>query len=427
MWILPKYLSSPVYTEKTTQKGREHFLCAGMNGTMVRNWFPETNWVSDPTSVLLKIPTIRGSLMTSTPIPTARPKEAEANPFARVARPLGLHRWLPIILLLQTYQRGWLLKDLIAGLALTAVLVPVGMGYAEASGLPAIYGLYSTIVPLVAYAIFGPSRILVLGPDSALAGIIAATIIPLAAGNPDRLVALAGLLALLTGALCILTGLARFGFLTDLLSKPIRYGYLNGIALTVLVGQLPKILGFASSGGNLIKEASNLVQGIMDNQTNETALVIGLASLIVIAGFKWWAPSVPGILIAVSGATLAVEWFDIRTQNGLMVVGPLPRGNGEFRLKPISKPRGWPDVITVFLRSMTEHWGGKVIAVIVSGYDGDGAAALCGIKEVGGITIVQKLDTAGQPDMPESAIESGCIDFVLSPARGYCQTNHSYC
>ena len=89
--------------------------------------------------------------------------------------------------------------------------------------------------------------------------------------------------------------------------------------------------------------------------------------------------------------------------------------NGEFLLKPISKPRGWPDVITVFLRSLTSHWDGKLIAVIVSGYDGDGAAALCGIKEAGGITIAQKLSTATQPDMPESAIESGCIDFVLSP------------
>ncbi|HWN44386.1 MAG TPA: chemotaxis protein CheB [Thermoanaerobaculia bacterium] len=89
--------------------------------------------------------------------------------------------------------------------------------------------------------------------------------------------------------------------------------------------------------------------------------------------------------------------------------------DGEFRLEPISKPRGWPDVITVFLRSLTEHWDGKLIAVIVSGYDGDGAAALCGIKEVGGTTIAQKLDTAGQPDMPESAIASGCIDYILSP------------
>jgi two-component system, chemotaxis family, protein-glutamate methylesterase/glutaminase len=101
--------------------------------------------------------------------------------------------------------------------------------------------------------------------------------------------------------------------------------------------------------------------------------------------------------------------------------------DGEFRLKPISKPRGWPDVITVFLRSLTRHWDGKLIAVIVSGYDGDGAAALCGIKEVGGITIAQKLETAGQPDMPESAIASGCIDFILSPediAREIAQIAH---
>lgn len=89
--------------------------------------------------------------------------------------------------------------------------------------------------------------------------------------------------------------------------------------------------------------------------------------------------------------------------------------DGVFLLRPISKPRGWPDVITVFLRSLTEFWHGKLIAVIVSGYDGDGAAALCGIKMAGGITLAQKLDTATQPDMPESAIDSGCVDFVLSP------------
>jgi chemotaxis response regulator CheB len=101
--------------------------------------------------------------------------------------------------------------------------------------------------------------------------------------------------------------------------------------------------------------------------------------------------------------------FIIPTQRDLHIL------DGEFRLKPISKPRGWPDVITVFLRSLTDHWDGKVIAVIVSGFDGDGAAALCGIKEVGGVTIAQKPDTAGQPDMPGSAIASGCIDFILSP------------
>lgn len=275
--------------------------------------------------------------MTSTPAQTVPPKEGESvNPFARAARPSGLCRWLPILVLVHTYQRSWLVKDLVAGLVLTAILVPVGMGYAEAAGLPVIYGLYATIVPLIAYAIFGPSRILMLGPDSALAGIIAATILPLAAGNPGRLVSLAGLLAMLTGALCILAGLARFGFVTDLLSKPIRYGYLNGIAFTVLVGQLPKIFGFSVSGGNLIQEAKNLVSGILNGQVNGTALVIGLACLLVIIGFKRWAPTIPGILIAVSGATIVVWWFNLAAQNGLAVVGPLPQGLPAFQIPIMS-------------------------------------------------------------------------------------------
>ena len=254
--------------------------------------------------------------MTSTPAPTR-------NPFTRAARPRGLRRWLPALTLIRTYQRSWLIKDLIAGLVLTAILVPVGMGYAEAAGLPAIYGLYATIVPLVAYALFGPSRILVLGPDSALAGIIAATILPLAGGTPsaDRLVALAGLLAILSGALCIVAGIARFGFVTDLLSKPIRYGYLNGIALTVLVGQLPKLFGFSVSGDNLLQAGNNLLYGILNGQTNITALTIGLACLLVIVGFKRWAPNIPGILIAVSGATIVVGTFNLATQDW-------PRGGG---------------------------------------------------------------------------------------------------
>ena len=114
---------------------------------------------------------------------------------------------------------------------------------------------------------------------------------------------------------------------------------------------------------------------------------------------------------------LITEGLDLRP-NHVFIIPPqhdLHVLDGEFRLKPISKPRGWPDVITVFLKSMTRNWEGKLVAVIVSGYDGDGAEALCGIKDVGGITIAQKLDTATQPDMPESAIASGCIDFILSP------------
>ena len=160
---------------------------------------------------------------------------SEAGRIFRPAAPADqgrLGKWLPGLYVLRHYRGRWLRSDLVAGLVLTAVLVPVGMGYAEAAGLPAIYGLYATIVPLLVYAAFGPSRTLVLGPDSSLAAIIFAVIVPLAAGDPDRTVALAGMLAIFTGLLCLLAGFLRLGFITELLSKPIRYGYMNGIALT---------------------------------------------------------------------------------------------------------------------------------------------------------------------------------------------------
>src|SRR6185436_14850970 len=142
-------------------------------------------------------------------------------------------RWLPGLIMLREYQRSSLRHDVIAGIVMTTMLVPVGIAYAEASGLPAITGLYATIVPLVAYAAFGPSRILVLGPDSSLAPVILAVVLPLSAGDPQRAAATGGMLAIVSGAICVAAGLARLGFITELLSKPIRYGYMNGIALTV--------------------------------------------------------------------------------------------------------------------------------------------------------------------------------------------------
>ena len=156
----------------------------------------------------------------------------------------GLGRWLPGLQTLRCYELSWLRSDVVAGLVLTTMLVPVGIAYAEASGVPGIYGLYATIVPLLAYALFGPSRILVLGPDSSLAAVILAVVAPLSAGDPQRAIEIAAMMAIVTGAICIAAGLARLGFITELLSKPIRYGYMNGIALTVLLSQIPKLLGF---------------------------------------------------------------------------------------------------------------------------------------------------------------------------------------
>lgn len=250
---------------------------------------------------------------------------ADIPPF-RHERRRGLRRWLPGISILQRYSRSLFAQDLIAGLALSALLVPVGMGYAEAASLPPICGLYATIVPLLVYALFGPSRILVLGPDSALTPLIAATVLPLAAGNPGRAVELAGTLAIMSGVLCALAGFARFGFVTDLLSKPIRSGYLNGIALTLLIGQLPKVLGFSVKGETLTETAAGLMAGIAGGKTNWTACAIGFSSLAIILCLKRWAPRFPGVLAAVVVATVAVVSLDLASTAHISVVGPLPQG-----------------------------------------------------------------------------------------------------
>ncbi|SEJ34241.1 SulP family inorganic anion transporter [Paraburkholderia diazotrophica] len=237
-----------------------------------------------------------------------------------------LLRRMPGIATLRSYQRAWFSHDVVAGLVLTTVLVPAGLGYAEAARLPAISGLYATVAGIVAYALFGPSRILVLGPDSALAALIASIVLPLAGAHTERLLVLASMLAILSGVFCIAVGVCRLGFVTDLLSRPIRQGYLNGVALTVIISQTPKLLGFDVAGSNLVQEAAGLVHGVFNGQLNSVTCLIGVACLLVIFGFKRWLPVVPGILVAVVGATLAVALFDLDRRAGVAVVGNVPQG-----------------------------------------------------------------------------------------------------
>src|SRR6516225_6870951 len=161
-----------------------------------------------------------------------------------------------------------------AGLVLTTMLVPVGIAYAVASGVPGINGLYATIVPLLAYALFGPSRILVLGPDSSLAPVILGVVLPLSGGDPDRAVALAAMMAVVSGIVCIAAGAARLGFITELLSKPIRYGYMNGIALTVLISQIPKLFGFSIDGVGPLRDIVRIVQSVAGGKANWTAFAV---------------------------------------------------------------------------------------------------------------------------------------------------------
>lgn len=219
-----------------------------------------------------------------------------------------------------------------AGLVLAAVLVPVGMGYAEAAGVPAIHGLYATIVPLLVYALLGPSRIMVLGPDSTLAAVIASLILPLAGGSIERAVALAGVLALMTGGFLLLIGLARLGVMADLFSKPIRLGFFNAIALTVMVSQLPKLMGFSSTVDGSLARLTDMARGVTEGRGNPAAMAVGLACLALILATRRWRPRWPGVLIAVVAATAVSALWKLAETQGLDVVGPLPRGLPQFTL-----------------------------------------------------------------------------------------------
>ncbi|MDN4473835.1 SulP family inorganic anion transporter [Demequina zhanjiangensis] len=236
----------------------------------------------------------------------------------------GVARWVPGVRVVREYRRAWLWPDVRAGIVVTALMIPAGMGYAQVAGLPPVTGLYASIVPLLAYAVFGPSRILVLAPDSALAPIIAAAILPLAVGSESRAVALAGLLAIMVGALMLLGGVLRLGFVTDLLSKPVRIGYLNAIAVIVIVSQVPKLLGFSVESDGPWQGFVGAWSGIVEGRVLPTAAVIGLGSLAVIVVLRRLRSRVPGVLVAVVVAVVTV-WL-AGLQDRLPVVGSLPQG-----------------------------------------------------------------------------------------------------
>jgi high affinity sulfate transporter 1 len=232
------------------------------------------------------------------------------------------------------------------------MLVPVGIAYAVASGVPGIYGLYATIVPLLVYALFGPSRILVLGPDSSLAAVILGVVAPLSAGDPLRAVALASMMAIVSGIVCILAGASRLGFVTELLSKPIRYGYINGIALTVLISQLPKLFGFSIEADGPLRKLWATGQAILGGRANWTAFAVGTGTLAVIFLLKD-RKRIPGILIAVVGATAVVGALDLAANAGVSVLGPLPQGLPAFAIPWIT----YDDIVPVLI-------GGCAVALV---------------------------------------------------------------
>ena len=265
-----------------------------------------------------------------------------AGPITQLSRTSWI-RWLPGLGTLRHYELSWLRHDIVAGLVVTTMLVPVGIAYAEAAGVPGINGLYATIVPLLAYALFGPSRILVLGPDSSLAPIILAVVLPLSAGGPERAVAIGGMLAIVSGVACVAAGVGRLGFITELLSKPIRYGYMNGIALTILLSQIPKLFGFSASAKGPLRQAWGIADKILKGNTNLAALAVGVGTLVLILLLKS-KPRIPATLIAVVTATVVVATFDLATRAGVSVIGSLPRGLPAPRL-PFVQVEDWVSIL----------------------------------------------------------------------------------
>ena len=240
---------------------------------------------------------------------------------------LSLFRVLPGLQAAASYRRAWLAKDVVAGVVLTTLLVPQGMAYAELAGLPPITGLYTSILCLLGYAVFGPSRILVLGPDSSLGPMIAATVLPLVAANGDakRAVALASLLAIMVAAIMILGAVAKLGFIADLISKPTMIGYMNGLALTILVGQLPKLFGFKTDAEGLIRETADFAKGLADGKAVAAAAAVGIAGIVLIVVLQRWLPKVPAVLIMVVAAIAATSVFSL-ADHGVSLVGVLPKG-----------------------------------------------------------------------------------------------------
>src|SRR5271165_3882332 len=256
---------------------------------------------------------------------------------------VGMLRWLPGLRAVRTYRREWLARDVVAGVVLSTLLVPQGMAYAELAGLPPITGLYTSILCLLGYAVFGPSRILVLGPDSSLGPMIAATILPLAGadGDPKRAIALASMLAIIVGAIMTVAGVAKLGFIADLISKPTMIGYMNGLALTILVGQLPKLFGFKVEADGFLGELTGFIKGLAHGEAVAAAAAVGIAGIAVILVLQRWLPKVPAVLIMVVLAIASTTVFSL-ADHGVSLVGVLPKGFPPLTIPDVHVADLWP-------------------------------------------------------------------------------------
>ena len=295
----------------------------------------------------------------------------------------SLKRRVPGVGLIASYRREWLAKEVVAGIVLSTLLVPQGMAYAELAGLPPITGLYTSIMCLLGYAVLGPSRILVLGPDSSLGPMIAATILPLiaAGGDPKRAVALASMLALMVGAILVLAAVARLGFIADLISKPTMIGYMNGLALTILVGQLPKLFGFKVDADSFLGELTGFVKGLAHGEAVAAAAAVGIAGIALILVLQRWLPKLPAVLIMVVLAIGATAVFSLG-DHGVSLVGVLPKGFPPLTIPDIRAADLGPlfaGALGIVLVSLTDTISTASVFAARTGQEIDGNGEMIGI------------------------------------------------
>ncbi|WP_336882468.1 SulP family inorganic anion transporter [Rhodococcus globerulus] len=261
---------------------------------------------------------------------------------------------------LQGYRTRWLRADVIAGLTVWAVLVPEALAYASIAGVPPVVGLYAAVPSLVLYALAGSSRHLVVGPMSATAALSAAIITPLAGADAGRYVALSAALAIATGVIGLIAGLIRLGFVASFISEPVLKGFIVGLALTIIIGQVPKLLGIDKSGEDFFEQVWGVITGL--GSTDWRTLLVGVLSLAVVLGLKRWLPLVPGSLLAVLGGIVAVAVFGL-DEKGVAIVGHIDAG-----LPPIGIPGG------VGFRDFVDLLGPAVGVLLIGFAEGLGAA-----------------------------------------------------
>jgi len=251
------------------------------------------------------------------------PQPTRSDPLARFA---------PGLAMLRGYRREWLRKDLAAGVSVAAVALPTAIAYAELAGFPVVVGLYASILPLVVYAVLGTSRQLIVNPDAATCAMVAAIVAPLAAGDSGLYTSLAVTLAVLSGVVCMLAGTFRLGFLADFLGKPVLVGFMNGIAISIVLGQLGKVFGFTIEAGRILPRLFEFLSKLP--QTHLPTLAVGAVTFAVVKAVKRFLPLLPAPLIGLVVAVILVQVFALDAR-GVAILGAVPAGLPKFGWTPI--------------------------------------------------------------------------------------------